>query len=90
MKLAMPKFAESANFWRSVSLILISFIAGNAVAFLSFGLGRASKADLARMIAQQNATNAKLADGIDGLNKNMAELVGYLKGKQIIGGDGAP
>lgn len=80
MKLAMPKVYDSAAFWRGLCLILLSFVAGNATAFFSFGLGRASTKDLQAVVVQQAATNKELS----GIHSDIHGLVEYLKGKNVV------
>lgn len=75
---------RAAAFWRNTTLMLIMFILGNGVAFVSFGLNTASKQELAKAIEQQNAQSAALQKQLVSLDNSMNELVGYLRGKKVI------
>lgn len=80
----MSDHSNGANFWRVVAIALLTFVLGNGVAFVLFGIRTASKDDVAAVTTTLSARMTALETKNDTLEKTVNRLVGELSGKGIV------
>jgi len=71
------------TFWKSVSMTLLAFVLGNAIAFFTFGIRAASKDDLDKAMMALQARLSTLEAHDASVEMEMSNLVGQLQAKHI-------
>lgn len=78
---------DNVTFWRSFTLLLLSFLFGNGTSYLAFGLHTATRSDVEKADQAQTDRTVALESRMTALEKSMNYLTGELhtKGLDISG-----
>lgn len=72
---AKPIF-DTVTFWRSCTLLMISFLVGNGTSYLAFGLHTATKAD----VEKSDQAQSDRSSALEARMLKMEEALNYLAG----------
>lgn len=81
----LPGLVNGLNFWRALALALLTFILGNGVSFVVFGLHAASKMDLEKSTEAAEERSSRIEDRLESVERAVNYMGGELESHGIDG-----
>jgi len=78
------KLKDRVAFWRGIALALLTFVFGNGVSYVVFGLHTASKSDVDRVNTQLSDRLRTLESNDNALESTVNQMIGALRVKHEI------